>query len=496
MEFDMHVDSLGKVDDIFAFYKFLCEEKGVSNAILLESVQEESHVSLYSFICANPDFLLQINGKRATIRNITSERGELLKQQIETREEQPFPAVQQAFKDEVQYHMPAFDLIKRYFPYSKTQFPEIFPRHLFYGGLVGYIGYDVVAPWVKYTPKREFPDAILAMATKVLVYSHESRALFQIDNALNDYQPPVEMRELVQDFKVKTADKPITGFKIPDQIDTSKFQSNMDEEKFEDIVGQAKENILRGDVTQVVLSRKLRLESSVSPMNVYQTLRRLNPSPYMYFLNLNGCKIIGSSPEALVTVDRGVCETVPIAGTRRRGKTEKEDLKFEKELMDDPKEAAEHIMLVDLARNDLAKISVPGSVDTYEKMRLRRYKDVMHIISKVRSRTNFHGVDVLKSMFPAGTVSGAPKLRAMEIIRDLEREPRGPYAGVVGYFALNGDCDWAIAIRSLFVKNQTFTGQAGAGIVADSDPRLEWIETRNKLASVLKSVMIAEANEK
>jgi len=499
MEFDMHVDSLGQVEDIFTFYKFLCEENGISNAILLESVQEESHASLYSFICAQPDFLLQINGKRATIRDVTSERGEILKEQIQSRDEDPFPPVQQVFKDEVQYHMPAFDLIKRHFPYSKTQFPEIFPRHLFYGGLVGYIGYDVVAPWVKYTPKREFPDAILAMATKVLVYSHESRALFQIDNALNDYQPPVAMRELVQKFTSKTTDKSgksKKGFQVPEEIDTSKFQSNMDQDQFQNIIERAKENIVRGDVTQVVLSRKLRLESSASPMSVYQALRSMNPSPYMYFLNLNGCKIIGSSPEALVTVDRGVCETVPIAGTRRRGKTEEEDLKFEKELMADPKEAAEHIMLVDLARNDLAKISVPGSVDTYETMRLRRYKDVMHIISKVRSRTNFHGVDVLKSMFPAGTVSGAPKLRAMEIIRDLEPESRGPYAGVVGYFALNGDCDWAIAIRSLFVKNQTYTGQAGAGIVADSDPRLEWIETRNKLGSVLKSVIVAEANEK
>ena len=255
---------------------------------------------------------------------------------------------------------------------------------------------------------------------------------------------------------------------------------------------QSKEHIAKGDVTQVVLSRKLRMESSIPPILVYQVMRRLNPSPYMYFLNFEGCKIIGSSPEALVTVDRGSCNTVPIAGTRRRGMTQEEDLTLERELLSDPKEVAEHIMLVDLARNDLAKISIPGSVDTYELMQIRRYRDVMHIISKVRSRTHFHGIDVLKSMFPAGTVSGAPKLRAMELIQKLEPESRGPYAGVVGYFALNGDCDWAITIRSLYVQNHSFTAQAGAGIVADSDPQSEWAETQNKITSALKSVIIAE----
>ncbi len=496
MEFDMHVDSLGQVDDIFAYYKFLTAELELTNSLLLESVQEESKAALYSFICLNPDFLLQITGKRAKIRDITSERGEKLKQYLDTRTGNPFPPAKQAFQDEVEYNMPAFDLIKRYFPDSKTSFPEIFPRHLFYGGLVGYIGYDVVAPWVKFTPKREFPDAILGMATKVLVYSHESHSLFQIDNALNDYQSPVEMRELIQKYNTTKVPGANGDIKIPETVDTSKFVPNMVQDQFQAMIEQSKEHIARGDVTQVVLSRKLRLESPVPPITVYQVMRRLNPSPYMYFLNFDGCKIIGSSPEALVTVDRGTCGTVPIAGTRRRGKTPVEDLAFEKELMSDPKEAAEHIMLVDLARNDLAKISIPGSVDTYELMKLRRYKDVMHIISKVKSRTNFHGIDVLKSMFPAGTVSGAPKLRAMEIIRDLEPETRGPYAGVVGYFALNGDCDWAITIRSLYVNNHTFTAQAGAGIVADSDPRLEWIETRNKMASALKSVIIAEAHEK
>ncbi len=495
MEFDMHVDSLGQVDDIFAFYKFLTAESELTNSLLLESVQEESKAALYSFICLNPDFLLQITGKRAKIRDITSERGEKLKQYLDTRTGNPFPPAKQAFQDEVEYNMPAFDLIKRYFPDSKTSFPEIFPRHLFYGGLVGYIGYDVVAPWVKYTPQREFPDAILGMATKVLVYSHESHSLFQIDNALNDYQTPRDLRDLIQ--KYNSNKSPRNGeIKIPKTVDTSKFVPNMVQDKFEEMITQSKEHIAKGDVTQVVLSRKLRLESPVPPITVYQVMRRLNPSPYMYFLNFDGCKIIGSSPEALVTVDRGTCSTVPIAGTRRRGKNPEEDLALEKELMNDPKEAAEHIMLVDLARNDLAKISIPGSVDTYELMQVRRYRDVMHIISKVRSRTNFHGIDVLKSMFPAGTVSGAPKLRAMEIIRDLEPETRGPYAGVVGYFALNGDCDWAITIRTLFANNHTFTAQAGAGIVADSDPRSEWNETQNKITSALKSVIIAEAHEK
>jgi len=213
----------------------------------------------------------------------------------------------------------------------------------------------------------------------------------------------------------------------------------------------------------------------------------------MYNINFDDVKIIGSSPEALISKNKDMLHTVPIAGTIRRGKTEEEDLKLERELLSDPKEQAEHIMLVDLARNDLAKVSYPGSVDTYELMSIQKYQKVQHIVSKVKSKTPLDGYQVLKSIFPAGTLSGAPKKRAMEIIQELETESRGPYGGAVGYFAFNGDMTFAIAIRTLFGKNGTYFAQAGGGIVADSQPDDEYKETYNKLYSILKSIRIAEA---
>ena len=213
----------------------------------------------------------------------------------------------------------------------------------------------------------------------------------------------------------------------------------------------------------------------------------------MYNINFDNVKIIGSSPEALITKNKDVLNTVPIAGTIRRGKTSEEDLMLETQLLNDPKEQAEHIMLVDLARNDLAKVSYPGTVDTYELMTVQKYQKVQHIVSKIRSKTPLDGYQVLKSIFPAGTLSGAPKLKAMQIIQELETESRGPYGGGVGYFSFNGDMAFAIAIRTLFGRNNKYFAQAGGGIVADSQPDNEFRETYNKLYSILKSIKIAEA---
>jgi len=216
----------------------------------------------------------------------------------------------------------------------------------------------------------------------------------------------------------------------------------------------------------------------------------------MYNINFDDIKIIGSSPEALISKNKDILNTVPIAGTIRRGKTSDEDLKLEKELLNDPKEQSEHLQLVDLARNDLAKVSYPGSVDTYELMTIQKYQKVQHIVSKIRSKTPLDGYQVLKSMTPAGTLSGAPKLSAMRILNSLETESRGPYGGSVGYFSFNGDMVFAIAIRTLFGMKGKYFAQAGGGIVADSQPHEEYMETYNKLYSVLKAVKIAEAKEK
>ncbi|GAB4320241.1 MAG: anthranilate synthase component I [Promethearchaeota archaeon] len=500
VEFDIHIDSLGRVDDVFGFYQFAASNVASQSPhhVLLESVQDHTKEPLYSFIVLEPDFVLEVRGAEARVHSVATERGDLLQEEAQSHPEDSIKVPPRAFDDRVEYDMPAFDAIKRHFPASKTHFPEIFPRHVFYGGFVGYVGYDVVAPWVGYEPTSPFPDVVLAMATRVLVYSHKSRSLFHVDNTMGDYEPPDPLRRLVEKFNgLSENDRPPSGFelKFGGEANAGRavgYRDNMTPQRFERMVEEAKDHVFAGDVIQVVVSRKVTKESACPSLEVYRALRRLNPSPYMYHLHLGDYKLVGSSPEPLVTLDGDVASTVPIAGTHKRGTSPEEDRALERELLADEKERAEHVMLVDLARNDLAKISLPGTVETVELMTVRRYKHVMHIVSKVQSRTQFHGIDVLKNVFPAGTLTGAPKLRAMEIIQRLEPDSRGPYGGVVGYFALNGDCDWAIAIRTLFVHGRTYVAQAGAGIVADSDPRAEWRETRNKLASPLKALEAAE----
>ncbi|MFQ5763026.1 MAG: anthranilate synthase component I family protein, partial [Candidatus Bathyarchaeia archaeon] len=255
------------------------------------------------------------------------------------------------------------------------------------------------------------------------------------------------------------------------------------------------EYVFDGDIFQVVLSRRVKSDCKTEDLDVYGALRSLNPSPYMYYLNFGNLRMIGSSPEALVSLNGKQITTVPIAGTRRRGRTHRDEERMQNELTTDPKERAEHIMLVDLARNDVAKLAEPGSVKTRNFMTVRKFKHVMHLITTVTGelRRGLDARDVLKSVFPAGTVTGAPKFRAMEIIRELEKTARGPYAGATGYLALNGDMDWAITIRTILLHRNHVSVQAGAGIVAGSKPELEWIETENKMRSLLKALKLAEA---
>ena len=258
------------------------------------------------------------------------------------------------------------------------------------------------------------------------------------------------------------------------------------------MVEKTKDHIFAGDIIQAVISRRLYTETKVDPIKIYEVLRALNPSQYMYNINFDEIKIIGSSPEALISKNKDILNTVPIAGTIRRGKTPEEDLKLERELLSDEKECAEHVMLVDLSRDNISKVSYPGAVETYDFMTIQKYQKVQHIVSKVRGKTPLDGFQVLKAVFPAGTVSGAPKLRAMQIIQELETEPRGPYAGSVGYFSFNGDLAMAIAIRTLFGNRGKYFAQAGGGIVQDSIPEKEFEETYMKMYSILKSIKIAE----
>ena len=498
MEFDIHIEKIGILNDIFGFYKYLVNRYDLKKHALLESASENTKETLYSFIALNPDFMLEINEDKFKIYDISTARGERIKEYVESKDpaekrpHNPLP-----FKDNVEYNMVALDTLSHLTPYSNLPFTELFPRNIFYGGMLGYIGYDVVAPYVGYKSTSEFPDILMGLYTKALVYSHKSNALFMIDNSIDDYSKDKDIRYQLSLFNRNNISDKKKAIPLDiEEIDESGFRSNTSKSAHERIVEETKEHIYAGDIIQACISRRLYTESKINPMAIYEVLRVLNPSQYMYNISFEDIKIIGSSPEALISKNKDVLNTVPIAGTTRRGKTPEEDLKLEKELLNDPKEQAEHIMLVDLARNDLAKVSYPGSVDTYELITIQKYQKVQHIVSKVRSRTPLDGYQVLKSIFPTGTLSGAPKLRAMQIIQELETENRGPYGGGIGYFSFNGDMAFAIAIRTLFGMNGTYFAQAGGGIVADSQPEDEFNETYNKLYSVIKSIKIAEAKEK
>lgn len=497
MEFDIHIEKIGELDDIFGFYKYLVAKYDLKKHVLLESSSENTNETLYSFIALDPDFMLEVNGESHKMFDVSTARGEKIKDYVESKdvsEERPHNPL--PFKDNVDYNMVALDTLSSLTPYSNLPFTELFPRNIFYGGMLGYIGYDVVAPYVGYKSTSEFPDILMGLYTKVLVYSHQSNALFMIDNSIDDYSKDKDIRYQLSIFNRNNIPGKKKEISLDiDEIDESGFRSNTSQSAHARMIESTKEHIYAGDIIQAVISRRLYAESKIDPMDIYEVLRVLNPSQYMYNMCLGDIKIIGSSPEALISKNKNVLNTVPIAGTIRRGKTPEEDLKLEKELLEDPKEQAEHIMLVDLARNDLAKVSFPGTVNTYDLMSIQKYQKVQHIVSKVTSKTPLDGYQVLKSIFPAGTLSGAPKLRAMQIIQDLEAENRGPYGGGVGYFSFNGDMAFAIAIRTLFGRNGTYFAQAGGGIVADSQPEEEFKETYNKLYSVIKSIKIAEARE-
>lgn len=279
-----------------------------------------------------------------------------------------------------------------------------------------------------------------------------------------------------------------------DDVEELDFVSGFSEHGFKQAVVKAKEYIAAGDVMQVVLSQRLNAEFNGNAIDVYRHLRRLNPSPYMYYLNMGDFEIVGSSPEILVRQEGEEVTVRPIAGTRPRGKDAKQDLELEEELLADPKELAEHLMLIDLGRNDIGRIAEVGSVELTDKMIVERYSHVMHIVSNVRGTLapDQSCIDVLRATFPAGTVSGAPKIRAMEIIDELEPVKRGVYSGAIGYISWNGDMDTAIAIRTAVIKDNIISVQAGAGIVYDSLPDNEWIETLNKAKAVLRAAAMAE----
>ncbi|MCP4762958.1 MAG: anthranilate synthase component I family protein [archaeon] len=507
MDFNINIQKLGKINDVFEFYKYFDKANPSKNHALLESVEESSHEMLFTFIAINPDFMVKVIGDKLKYYDILSETGEKIKEFGESNEFKNDSNYKMPFEDEVPMDFRGLEELKKIFPMSKSAMPELFPRKIFSGGLLGYVGYDIVAPFVGYKPSAEmtekFPDIVMGLFTNVLTYSHSTNTLYQITNNIGSHKPDLNTIKIFEKFKTENGHKKVKSYNIDKREILSQktdFKSNTSLEQWTDMIEKTKEHIFSGDIIQSVISRKMITESDLDPLHIYQALRILNPSPYMYFINFEGAhngdiRIIGSSPEALITKSQSHLETVPIAGTRRRGRNPEDEMKMEYEILHSEKELAEHIMLVDLARNDLARVSEPGTVDTYELIKLRKFPNVMHLISKVRSTSYLDPFAILKSMFPAGTVSGAPKKRAMEIIQNIELENRGPYSGCVGYISFTGDMDMPISIRTIFNKNKTYIAQAGAGIVADSIPKEEYLETANKLQGVLSTINLAKILE-
>lgn len=389
--------------------------------------------------------------------------------------------------------------------------PEIPGMPRFSGGLVGFFGYDTVRyiePHLGANPRAdpiEAADIMLLVSEEVVVFDNLSGRVFVIVHA-DPAEPDAwangerRLQELLAQLGrglPPTATSPATdgGDNNENNNDESAFQSSFPRAQFEAAVEKCREYIYAGDVFQVALSQRISLPYHAAPLDLYRALRTLNPSPYMYYLDLGDFHIAGASPEILVRLEQGEVTVRPIAGTRRRGDNEEQDAALAAELLSDPKELAEHLMLVDLGRNDVGRVARIGSVAVTDRMTIERYSHVMHIVSNVTGQLadSLDAIDVLKATFPAGTLSGAPKIRAQEIIESLEPDKRGIYSGAVGYIGWNGNMDTAIAIRTALIKDRRVHIQVGAGIVADSDPASEWEETMNKGRAVFRAVAMAHA---
>ncbi len=399
---------------------------------------------------------------------------------------------------EVADNINPLDFVKSFQTRFKTPPYEGLPR--FTGGLAGYFGYETV----RYIEKRladitkpdaiEVPDVLLMVSEQLAVVDNLSGKLYFIVYANTSEANAYENALGRLNDLVKMLRKTVT---IPEATPSvaTEATSEFGEENFKAAVKKAQQYILDGDIMQVVLSQRMSQPFSAPPLSLYRTLRSLNPSPYMFYYDMGDHHVVGASPEILVRLENGTVTARPIAGTRPRGKTREQDIVLAEELLADPKECAEHVQLMDLGRNDVGRVAVTGSVKVTDNMMIERYSHVMHIVSNVEGKLkpDRDAIDVIKATFPAGTVSGAPKVRAMEIIDELEPSKRGIYAGAVGYLGFNGDMDVAIAIRTGVIKNNMLYVQAGAGIVADSVPQSEWVETQNKARAVLRAAELVQA---
>ncbi len=446
---------------------------------LLESVEGGEKWARYSFIGRNPFLIVKSQDRKITIQD------------------------KNGYETEAEGNPVMFlrDLLK-----SQKSAPILgLPRYN--GGAVGFFGYDLMRFYENLPDIPEddmgLPDCHFMFMDEVLVFDHLKQKIHIIVNLQAQGNIAREYNSVIERIKEIYKEIPSTRWKLAEHFTSDlgtarkeySYSSNISKERFCENVVKAKEYIKNGDIFQVVLSQRLCIETEEDPFTVYRALRIINPSPYMYFLKFDAYKLVGASPEMLVRVEDGVVETCPIAGTRKRGKSKEEDEQLEKELLADQKELAEHTMLVDLGRNDIGRVSKFGSVVVKDPLHIERYSHVMHIVSNVQGqlkedKTPF---DALVSILPAGTLSGAPKVRAMEIIDELETVKRGPYGGAIGYLSFNGNLDSCITIRTMIFKDNKVYVQAGAGIVADSIPELEYEETLNKARALLTA--IEEAGE-
>jgi len=451
-------------------------------AYLLDSVEGGETVGRYSFLGGAPSAVLMARGREVTI-----ERNGVAETRALVAGEDPLHVLQALMRE-----------------YRVAKVPGL-PK--FYGGAVGYFSYDTVRFFEELpdAPPDDLglPDAFFVFTDACVIFDHVRHRILIVCNARVDNDA-----DAAYDRALATIDRLIAQLHAPDthpvelitaaSATTLERSSNFTHEGFLDAVSRAKDYIAAGDIIQVVLSQRLQCVLSpalrAQPFNIYRALRYLNPSPYMYYLSYGAMKIIGSSPERLVSEERGTVITRPIAGTRKRGQTAEEDAALAADLLADDKERAEHIMLVDLGRNDLGRVCTFGTVVVDQLMTIEHYSHVMHIVSNVCGdlRPELDHFDVLRACFPAGTVSGAPKIRAMEIIDTLEPTRRGPYAGAIGYFSFEGNMDTAITIRTIVVQDGVAYVQAGAGIVADSVPESEYQETLNKARALLRALEMAE----
>lgn len=451
-------------------------EKG--DAFLLESAESTDSSGRYSIIGSQPRAIFTAVGKEITWQEGTDTKTWTTKRDVLQELE---------------------DIMGKYNPVTHGDAPP------FYGGAVGYLSYDAVRqfePSIEELPEDNIniPDAVFMLADSMLIFDHKLRRLLVVANAFIDEHDSIEqayeeatsnISNLINKLDAPVHVAPLNGLT---EFDTPEFSSNTTQEEYENMVVKAKEFIAAGDAFQVVPSQRFETDFSGKPIDLYRALRHVNPSPYMFILQLDGFSLVGSSPEVHVRSIEGRIDIRPIAGTRWRGKTQEEDDALAADLLADKKECAEHLMLVDLARNDVGRIAKHASVSVDSFMTVERFSHVMHIVSNVSGELDeeHSAYDVLRSTFPAGTVSGAPKIRAMQIINSLEKNKRCSYSGAVGYFGWDGGHDSCIALRTCLLKDGKAYVQAGAGVVADSNPTYEYEETKNKAKAVLRAIGLAK----